>query len=133
MKKQTVFLQKVPDCATPVHDVTIGLYKEKDQLVKLIQEGAMYYRQIDGGPKELISQQRFQQLWNRHEKVRIAKTVFWCESHKVRVARFHACLEGVIVARGESIPVEWPRAVNLDFQRYAKQIPNFRELKDFLF
>ncbi len=132
-EKTNGFLKKVPECAKFQADVTIGLYKEKDQLVKLIQEGKQYYRQIHGSPKQLISQERFQHLWNRHDKIRIVKTVFACEQQDVTVLRYHACLEGLIVARGGNIPAHWPRAENLDFQVYAKNIPNFREWKDFLF
>lgn len=133
MTIEKVYLKEVPACAQFFAEATVGIYRFNGQVVRLVQEAGLYYRQFNGGVMEMISQKQFQQMWNHHRKICLFQTVYRCENTQVKIIRYHDCLEGLIVARGQKIPNEWPRAINLDFQRYAKQIPNFRELKDFLF
>jgi len=132
MVKQTVFLKQVPACAEFHAEVVVGLYKENGQLVKLVQEGQNHYRQVRGGPKQHISKVHFHDLWDKHQKIRLVKTDYFCPSQQIKIMRFHACLDGLIVARGLKIPSDWPIA-EINFRDYAKNIPQIAEWKDLLF
>ncbi|HPL93350.1 MAG TPA: hypothetical protein PLB38_03650 [bacterium] len=134
MTKQKVFLRNLPSGAKKRADVTIGIYREGDQMVKLIQEGRQRYRQINHSPKELLSDELFQRLWNQHNKIRLVKTEYLCSllGTEIHISQYHACLEGIIVAKGPYIPRDWPIA-NVDFKEYAKHIPNVGEWAEILF